>query len=73
MKNNRKHFQTLDALRFFAFFKVFLFHIPIWSFPVLTFVKEGGGTAVTFFFALSGFLITYIILEEKKATGTFNM
>lgn len=73
MKKSRKHFQTLDAMRFFAFFKVFLFHIPIWGFPVFDFIKKGGGTAVTFFFALSGFLITYIIIEEKKQTGTFDL
>ncbi len=73
MKSTRTYFETLDALRFFAFFKVFLFHIPIWGFPVFDFIKEGGGTAVSFFFSLSGFLITYIILEEKKLTGTLDL
>ena len=73
MKNNRTYFQTFDALRFFAFVKVFLFHIPIWGFPVFDFIKEGGGAAVSFFFSLSGFLITYIILEEKKRTGTLDL
>lgn len=69
----KRHFQTLDALRFFAFFKVFLFHLPIAAFPVFSFLKAGGGIGVTFFFVLSGFLITYIILEEKDQTGKLNL
>jgi len=73
VKANRTYFQTFDAMRFFAFFKVFLFHIPIWGFPFFDFIKRGGGTAVSFFFALSGFLITYIVLEEKRTTATFDL
>ena len=69
----RRYFNTLDAFRFFAFFKVFIFHIPIWGFPIFDFLKNGGGAAVSFFFSLSGFLITYLILEEKKSTGTLNL
>ncbi|WP_018345067.1 acyltransferase family protein [Cytophaga aurantiaca] len=73
MIEERKYFNTFDALRFLAFFKVFIFHIPIWGFPVFDFLKNGGGTAVSFFFSLSGFLITYLILKEKESTGTFNL
>jgi peptidoglycan/LPS O-acetylase OafA/YrhL len=73
MNSNRKKFHTLDALRFFAFFGIFLLHIPINTFPVFYFIKNGGGTGVTFFFVLSGFLITYIILEEKQRTSTINL
>jgi peptidoglycan/LPS O-acetylase OafA/YrhL len=69
----RRYFNTFDALRFLAFLKVFLFHLPIYAFPVFDFLKEGGGTAVSFFFSLSGFLITYIILEEKQFYGRFNL
>src|SRR5690554_4577142 len=29
---------------------------------------NNGGVAVTFFFVLSGFLITYLLLKEKQAT-----
>lgn len=69
----KRHFQTFDALRFFAFFKVFLLHLPIVAFPFFSFLKDGGGIGVIFFFVLSGFLITYIILEEKTQTGSLNL
>lgn len=73
VSNTRRHFHTFDALRFFAFFKVFLLHVPIVAFPWFNYVKAGGGIGVQFFFVLSGFLITYIILEEKNRTGRLNL
>lgn len=69
----KRHFQTFDALRFFACFKVFLHHLPVVAFPFFTILKAGGGIGVQFFFVLSGFLITYIILEEKQQTGYLNL
>ena len=69
----RRHFHTFDALRFFAFFKVFLLHLPIVAFPWFNYVKAGGGIGVQFFFVLSGFLITYIILDEQKQTGKLTL
>lgn len=68
----RKKFHTFDFFRFFAFFKVFLLHLPIVAFPFFNFIKAGGEIGVYFFFVLSGFLITYIILHEKQETGTIN-
>jgi peptidoglycan/LPS O-acetylase OafA/YrhL len=38
-----------------------------WQTP---FVSAAGPHGVVFFFVLSGFLITYLLLEEKKVTGT---
>ena len=69
----KRYFKSFDALRFLAFFKVFLFHLPIQHFPFFSYVKAGGGIGVMFFFVLSGFLITYIILEEKEEKGSLNL
>jgi len=69
---SRKKFHTFDFFRFFAFFKVFLLHLPIIAFPFFNFIKAGGEIGVYFFFVLSGFLITYVILQEKQETGNIN-
>lgn len=76
-------FPNLDGLRFFAFFLVFLQHAFLRLFddinlgPVLSFIKEGifhqGDLGVSFFFTLSGFLITYLILNEIKAMGKLDV
>jgi len=75
MNNNTKqHFHTIDALRFFAFFKVFMFHFPVvGDLPVYRFFTRNGGIGVEFFFVLSGFLITYILVFEKKQLGFLNL
>lgn len=69
----KKYFEHFDALRFLAFFKVFIFHLPIDNFPLFSYLKAGGGVGVMFFFVLSGFLISWIILEEKENTGSLNL
>jgi len=68
-------FPGLNGLRFFAALLVLMHH----SETILS--KNGlshwdglglfrnGGNAVTFFFVLSGFLITYILLREDRETG----
>ncbi|MBI3134725.1 MAG: acyltransferase [Bacteroidetes bacterium] len=79
------YFPNLDALRFLAAFSVFVFHYfrDIRSFypgiesnrlfDVLLVVADKGGLGVNFFFVLSGFLITYLILCEKQRTGHFSL
>ncbi len=63
-------FHSLDALRFFAFLKVYLIHVPIQgNFPIFDYLKGGGGLGVCFFFVLSGFLITYLLVFEKIQNG----
>lgn len=73
IKYTKRQFHTFDALRFFACLKVFLHHLPILAFPWFVTLKAGGGIGVQFFFVLSGFLITYIILEEREQTGQLNL
>jgi peptidoglycan/LPS O-acetylase OafA/YrhL len=67
------HFKNIDALRFFAFAKVYLLHVPIvssvWWFQQ---IKTGGGIGVMFFFVLSGFLITWLLLKEKTTNNQIN-
>ena len=68
------HFHSLDALRFFAFLKVYLLHVPLQGdFPIFSFLKSGGGIGVSFFFVLSGFLITYLLVFEKLQIGQINV
>lgn len=73
MIRQRRHFDTFDALRFLAFFKVFLLHLPILAFPWFNYLRAGGGVGVQFFFVLSGFLITYILMDEKEHAGKVNL
>jgi len=71
------YFSGLNGLRFFAAFAVILTHLELlkeqqylknlWKTP---FFFNAGGLGVYFFFVLSGFLITYLLLAEQKATGT---
>tara|TARA_B100001142_G_scaffold301946_1_gene328062 strand:- start:28268 stop:29407 length:1140 start_codon:yes stop_codon:yes gene_type:complete len=71
-----KYFKGLNSLRFFAAYLVVihhaeqirmkygLFHLKEYS------LFNNGGIAVTFFFVLSGFLISYLLLKERNTTNT---
>ncbi|MBS1734975.1 MAG: acyltransferase [Bacteroidetes bacterium] len=82
-KKERIFFPNLDGLRFFSFFSVFLFHIwllffdrfkvPGTTHKVVTFLFQNGEIGVNFFFVLSGFLITYLLIEEKRLTGRIHV
>lgn len=72
-------FENLDGLRFLCFLSVFLYHSfhtdiqEIKDVFLYHFLKKelfgNGNIGVNFFFVLSGFLITYLLIEEKKLNG----
>ncbi len=77
-------FPDLDGLRALAALAVVFYHIvdwlplpvDIWSLrlrDVISFRMAGGPLGVTFFFVLSGFLITYLMLDERTRTGRFQV
>jgi peptidoglycan/LPS O-acetylase OafA/YrhL len=76
LKREKVFFPNLDGLRFFAFFAVLLRHSGTTDFTyikansVYIIVKKyffmNGLLGVNFFFVLSGFLITYLLLDEKS-------
>jgi peptidoglycan/LPS O-acetylase OafA/YrhL len=86
MSDNRARvfFPNLDSLRFLAFLLVFLQHgfynafkpfegYSYLSDRVISFFFTGGSTGVQVFFVLSGFLITYLLLNEQKKAGQIDL
>jgi peptidoglycan/LPS O-acetylase OafA/YrhL len=71
-------FEGLNSLRFFAALAVIITHVELiknsfkiqncWASSKIVF--NLGGLGVYFFFVLSGFLITYLLIIEKQKTGT---
>lgn len=74
-----KYFSGLNALRFFAAYFVVLHHAEKIRLKNGLFNLKGfsifnnGGIAVTFFFVLSGFLISYLLLREQKETHNISI
>ena len=74
-----KYLPGLNSLRFFAAFFVVISHAnisldksgisPASSLAML----NRGGDAVDFFFTLSGFLITYLLITELNDTGNISI
>src|ERR1051326_7614094 len=82
MSAPRFYAPELDALRFFAFFGVFMFHAaprtmdfyaaagcPAWLSKILISIFGAGAYGVDLFFALSAYLITTLLLHEIAKTG----
>jgi len=76
--NEHIYFTGLNGLRFFAALAVVVTHVEllkdqflcenVWRSNKLVF--EAGPLGVVFFFVLSGFLITFLLLKEKSVSGT---
>lgn len=69
-----RQFGSLDGLRFLCITAVIWHHTPIW--PDLTGISvlfARGHTGVDFFFVLSGYLITTLLLREEAAEGRFSL
>ena len=77
-KKEKIFFPNLDGIRFFCFLAVFLLHsfvsddLTVQSDGIFTFMRKyvlgGAQMGVNFFFVLSGFLITYLLIKEKEFT-----
>ncbi|MEI6042445.1 MAG: acyltransferase [bacterium] len=76
------YFENLDGLRFIAFFAVFISHASLFlgydnnSYFYQLFKKYilvNGDVGVSFFFVLSGFLITYLLIREKDNNGKVSL
>lgn len=79
----RIFFPNLDGLRFFSYVSVFFFHVWLLYFDryqipgrtgkILGFLFQNGEVGVNFFFVLSGFLITYLLIREKQLSGRIHV
>ena len=73
----------MDGLRFICFLMVFLYHSfatensEIINHPVYHTITRkifnNGNLGVNFFFVLSGFLITFLLISERKLTGKIHV
>lgn len=83
MNQKNKYFENLDGWRFLCFLSVFFFHSFHTDLPSIKenstyqFIKKdifgNGNLGVNFFFVLSGFLITYLIIQEIKKTNKLDI
>lgn len=71
--SGKRYFPGLNGLRFFAVSVVILEHIEQlkqwFGFRHRYWVPAEGKIGVVLFFVLSGFLITYLLVDEKRRTG----
>lgn len=64
--NGANRFAHIDAMRAFAVLLVVLAHAGLKA-------VIPGGSGVTIFFSISGFIITYLLLREFDRTGNFSL
>ncbi|MCS7073737.1 MAG: acyltransferase [Bacteroidia bacterium] len=82
-QKNVIYFPNLDGLRFFCFFAVFLYHAfatdiseikaNFWYQLIEGKLVSSGHLGVNCFFVLSGFLITFLLLQELQLTGKIDI
>lgn len=63
------YFPALDGLRAWAILLVLFHHVPLFAPGFWHDVQQNGRYGVSFFFAVSGFLICTLLLREKDRTG----
>src|SRR5689334_8705907 len=65
------YLKGLNGIRTIAAFGVLLAHLKLWASDLKNTINENpwGPFGVTMFFALSGFLITYLLLKEKDQSN----
>lgn len=69
-----RHFGSLDGLRFICIAAVIWHHAPKWDgWREISVFFYRGHVGVDFFFVLSGFLITTLLLREETAKGSFSL
>lgn len=81
MSGNRVYFPNLNAVRFLAALLVIIHHVERTKYkfglPNIYINSFVGGVfghvGIILFFVLSGFLITYLLLEEYKRSGTISI
>ncbi len=80
MSKNGVYFPNLNGIRFIAALMVLIFHIEqfkfLFGFPTRVdtpFISVIGKLGVILFFVLSGYLITYLLLEEEKKFRKINI
>ena len=79
-KSQKVYFPGLYGLRFYAAFSVIICHVELFkakwgigSFYSHKLIQGLGGIGVDFFFVLSGFLITFLLLKEKETSGSIDI
>ena len=71
------HFPGLNGVRFLAAFVVLIYHVEVFKYfsgvpsaVASASLRVLGPQGVTCFFTLSGFLVTYLLLEEARRAGS---